>query len=243
MINIRKKGLTIVEIIISFSVAFILITSIYAIIYWGLKVNTINEYYLDVNNILIFISNEVQNNPSLYLQYDSNRNRITLTQDAEAKLLGKLFLYNYKIKNKQDYQVKFEKIERLTKENLDRIVKVDISVKWYYKNKEHITLTTIFLPLYNITRSYINPLPENSDIYTENTNTTTNTNTTNTANIINTTTTTTIATTTTTVTTTTTTTTESPTTEPPTTQPPTTQPPTTEPPTTQPPTETTTTTT
>ncbi|MFN4219306.1 MAG: hypothetical protein ACK4GJ_00070 [bacterium] len=185
MINIRKKGLTIVEIIISFSVAFILITSIYAIIYWGLKVNTINEYYLDVNNILIFISNEVQNNPSLYLQYDSNRNRITLTQDAEAKLLGKLFLYNYKIKNKQDYKVKFEKIERLTTENLDRIVKVDISVKWYYKNKEHITLTTIFLPLYHINESPPNPLPENSDIYTENTNTTTNTTTnTNTTNFI-----------------------------------------------------------
>ncbi|MFN3478740.1 MAG: hypothetical protein ACK4ZM_05200, partial [bacterium] len=102
MINIRKKGLTIVEIIISFSIAFILITSIYAIIYWGLKISAINEYYLDVNNIFIFISNEIQDHPETYLEYDSAQN-IVLTQDAEAKLLGKLLLYNYKIKNKQDY--------------------------------------------------------------------------------------------------------------------------------------------
>lgn len=159
----KPKGLTIIELMISFSVAFILIISLYAIVYWGLKVSDINQYYIEVNNILIFLSNEIQNNPNLYIEY--NQTNFSFTHNAKEQLLSKLYLYNYKIKNEENYDIILGKIRKLPDQNLQRILEIEVSVIWYYKGKKYTTTTSLLIPVYTLENATNNiPLPENSDI-------------------------------------------------------------------------------
>ncbi len=165
MLKIIKKGLTIIEVVISLSVALTLIISLYLIVYWAMKASTINEYYIDVNNILIFISKEIQKYPYLYVQYNNNSNTFSYTQDAKAKLLGKLRLYNYKIKNKNDYDLELGRLTPL-QDPLSRILEIEISLVWKIPpNKQNKTSVYLLVPVYNLLNRNPNiPLPNTSDI-------------------------------------------------------------------------------
>ncbi|MCS7244159.1 MAG: hypothetical protein RMJ36_05450 [Candidatus Calescibacterium sp.] len=121
-----KKGLTVIEVLISFSVALILVMSLYAIIYGNSKFNEINQYYIDVNNIIVFLSNEIQNNPSLYIEYNSSNNTFSYTTQANEKLMGKLYLYNYKIGGKKDFNIELLPIKSVP--NIQNVLEVGISV-------------------------------------------------------------------------------------------------------------------
>jgi len=67
--QIRKsyKGMTIVEVVISFTVALILIMTLYSIVYWGsTSFSDINQKLIDISNASIFIQTELTRNSGKY---------------------------------------------------------------------------------------------------------------------------------------------------------------------------------
>lgn len=162
-----KKGLTVVEVAISFTVALTLLLSLYAIVYWGTRVSNINKYYIDANNILIFLVNEIQNRPYLYIVFDPSTNSFKYKQDAKDILLGKLKLYNYKINGKEDFDIELHKIRK--NPTINTLVIIEISLLWKYQNKNQNTNITFITSTFEIrdlinSRDPIIPLPPNSDI-------------------------------------------------------------------------------
>lgn len=162
-----KKGLTVVEVAISFTVALTLLLSLYAIVYWGTKVSNINKYYIDVNNILIFLVSEIQNKPYLYIEFESSTNSFQYKQDAKEILLGKLKLYNYKINGKEDFDIELHEIKQ--NPTINTFVIIEISLLWEYQNKNQKTNITCITSTFEIrdlinSRAPIIPLPPNSDI-------------------------------------------------------------------------------
>ncbi|MCX7758861.1 MAG: hypothetical protein N2169_04545 [bacterium] len=157
-----KKGLTVIEVLISFSVALILVMSLYAIIYGNLKIKDINQYYIDVNNIIVFLSTEIQNNPSLYIEYNSSNNTFSYTTQANEKLMGKLSLYNYTIGGKKDFNIELQPIKSIP--NIQNVLEVGISVIWKFERKTHNTKSTIILSTYEIIQEIPINLPPHSDI-------------------------------------------------------------------------------
>ncbi|MFN3995785.1 MAG: hypothetical protein ACK4GR_04555 [bacterium] len=127
----------------------------------------------DVKDLRAFISNEIKNNPTLYLHYDSKQDKVTSTQNAEAKLLEKLLLHGWTIGNKNITYVKFKKIERITTKNQETVkIKIEFELVDKYPGYRRYGYTAIFLensitillPLHDITKSLSNPLSKVSDI-------------------------------------------------------------------------------
>lgn len=103
--KINKKGLTIIEVFISFSIAIILLLSMLVIVYWGSNISTINQKFIDISNILNFISYELQNNTAKYFYLNDINNQLILRTDAIYNLEQTLKTYNYKIGNSYNYTI------------------------------------------------------------------------------------------------------------------------------------------
>ncbi|MEN3015593.1 MAG: hypothetical protein ABDH21_06035 [bacterium] len=162
-----KKGLTLVEVMISFSIAFALIISLYSIVYWGTKVSDINQYYIDVNNILIFASNEILNNTEMYITYNPSNNTFSYSDQAQEMLRGKIELNNLTIARSRNYDVILSPIQTTTVPN---VIEIKITVVWYYKGKRYQTSTSLLLSVFGLTNSFVPPIPQQSDIEQNNTN-------------------------------------------------------------------------
>ncbi len=121
------KGLTIIEVLISFSVALILLLSMLAIVYWGSNISTINQKFIDISNILNFISYEIQNNTAKYFYIDSINNQLVLRNDAISNLEQTLKTYNYKIGNSYDYSISSINYSKYANSNTLYEVRVKLS--------------------------------------------------------------------------------------------------------------------
>ncbi|MCS7164770.1 MAG: hypothetical protein RMJ51_00585 [Candidatus Calescibacterium sp.] len=159
-----NKGLTLVEIIISFSIALILISSMYLIIYSNLKVSETNQYYIDANNILTFLSREIQNNPSIYIEYNPNENAFSYKEEKDViikMLKGKLRMYRYTINGSSNYNISLSEEIKII---MDNVVQVDITLSWTVNNKTYRTKSSVIISTFEIFQQPPINLPEDSDI-------------------------------------------------------------------------------
>lgn len=161
----KKKGLTIIEVTISFSIAIISIIALYIIVYWGSKVSYINSYYIDANNVMNFIANEIQNNPDLYIQLNSQNNNLEVTSDAEAKIKGKLNLYKYSINGEDNYNIYLQISKLPNNIRLDKLIQLNIILEFYYQNKKNAKIIrNVIFSRYQIEGKAEINVPNNSDI-------------------------------------------------------------------------------
>lgn len=63
----KKNGMTIIEVVISFTIALILIMALYSIVYWGsIGFSDLNQKLIDIGNASIFIKTELTQNAGKY---------------------------------------------------------------------------------------------------------------------------------------------------------------------------------
>lgn len=64
----KKNGMTIIEVVISFTIALILVMALYSIVYWGSTgFSDLNQKLIDIANSSIFIKTELTQNAGKYL--------------------------------------------------------------------------------------------------------------------------------------------------------------------------------
>jgi len=153
----KNKGLTVVEVAITFPIALILITALYLTIIAGTQTSSQNKEYIQLNNILSFCSNEILSTPHIYIAI--NNNQVYTLPNCIEKLRGKLDLYKYPINN-YDISISVQKDS-----SLPNIVNVNIQV---YKKiqKRNVTLSTnISVPTYLLSNPNQFPLnlPNNTE--------------------------------------------------------------------------------
>ncbi len=149
-----KKGLTIVEVFISFSISIILLLSILIVVYWGSNISTINQKFIDISNILNFISYELQNNTAKYFFINNLNNELTLKTDAINTLEQTIKSYNYKIGNSYDYHI--ESINYSKYSNSNTLYEVRVKLSYIHKDTRRISEISTIVSTTNLEIKGIN---------------------------------------------------------------------------------------
>ncbi len=132
----RRLGITIVEVIISFSIALILIMALYMIVYWGTNYNPVNEKIMSINNILTYIQADMVNNTTRYFDYDSNTGRMFPKGNIDSIIMARLQEGRYRLDFIKSIKVaSFENEIKPTGGRFDNIYRVTIIVEWQHKNQ------------------------------------------------------------------------------------------------------------
>lgn len=147
-----RKGITIVEVIISFTIAIILIMALYMIVYWGTDVNTINNKITKINNVMTFIQQDMLNNTPLYFEllqdssmtYKTNINNIIQTRLEQFKLNDPI-IRNIKLLNFQR-----ERKPGIIAGNFENIYRVTIEVEWEHKGNIKKYKTDFLISSYSL---------------------------------------------------------------------------------------------
>jgi hypothetical protein len=155
-----KKGLTIIEVFISFSIAIILLLSILIVVYWGSNISTINQKFIDISNILNFISYELQNNTAKYFYINNLNNELTLRTDAINTLEQTIKSYNYKIGNSYDYHI--DSINYSKYSNSNTLYEVKVKLSYIHKGTRRISEISTLISTTNLEiRAINNNFPPN----------------------------------------------------------------------------------
>ncbi len=146
-----RKGITIVEVIISFTIAIILIMALYMIVYWGTDVNTINNKITRINNIMTFIQQDILNNTPLYFELQDghmlpkdNINNIIQTRLEQFKLNDPI------IRNIRLLDFKVEKKPGIGQGNFENIYRATIEVEWEHKGNIKKYKTDFLISSYSL---------------------------------------------------------------------------------------------
>jgi hypothetical protein len=150
----NKKGLTIVEVFISFSIAIILLLSMLVIVYWGSNISTINQKFIDISNILNFISYEIQNNTAKYFYIDDINNQLLLRSNAIYDLEQTLKTYGYKIGNSYDYSINSINYSKYS--NSNTLYEVKVRLSYIHKGSNRITEVSCIVSTTNLQIKGIN---------------------------------------------------------------------------------------
>lgn len=156
----KSRGLTIIEVVISFSIALVLLLAMLVIVYWGSNISTINQKFIDISNILNLISYEIQNNTSKYFYIDSINNQLVLRNDAISTLEQTLKNYNYKIGNSYDYSINSINYSKYA--NSNTLYEVKVKISYTHKGTIRTTETSCIISTTNLEiRAINNNLPPN----------------------------------------------------------------------------------
>lgn len=156
----KSRGLTIIEVVISFSIALVLLLAMLVIVYWGSNISTINQKFIDISNILNLISYEIQNNTAKYFYIDSINNQLVLRNDAIYTLEQTLKNYNYKIGNSYDYSINSINYSKYA--NSNTLYEVKVKISYTHKGTIRKTETSCIISTTNLEiRAINNNLPPN----------------------------------------------------------------------------------
>ncbi|MCX7758442.1 MAG: hypothetical protein N2169_02345, partial [bacterium] len=150
-------GMTIIEVLLSISIAIILIMSLYMIVYWGSEVSTVNQKIMNINNIMTFIQQDMINNTPLYFELDNNGMMIK-RQDIDINTIIKERIKSYIIDLKYIKAVKFISLEREQKPNtnwlapgyFDNLYRASIQIEWEHKKRKNKYKTDFLLSSYSL---------------------------------------------------------------------------------------------
>ena len=155
-----NKGLTIVEVVISFSVSLILLLAMLSIVYWGSNISTINQKFTDVANVLNFIGYEIQNNTASYFYIDNNTNNLVLRDNAVNTLYQTLKNNGYKIGNSYDYTI--DSISFSKYGNSNTLYEVVVNISYFHKGSRRRINVSWIVSITNLQiRAINNNFPDN----------------------------------------------------------------------------------
>jgi len=149
-----KNGLTIIEVVISFSIAMVLLLSMLIVVYWGSNISTVNQKFIDISNIINFISYELQNNTAKYFYFDHINNQLVLRNNAINELEQTLKTYNYKIGNSYDYSINSINYSKYL--NSNTLYEVRVRLSYNHKGSNKIAEVSCIVSITNLEIKGIN---------------------------------------------------------------------------------------
>lgn len=147
--EIRKsyKGMTIVEVVISFTVALILIMSLYSIVYWGsTSFSDINQKLIDISNASVFIQSELTRNSGKYFYLEpigGREGQFDLKMSANTP--EEIFNLVNKLGYNRDNKIREIRISQPVRINNTNLYKVEVELMYEHKNLTRINKMEIYL--------------------------------------------------------------------------------------------------
>jgi hypothetical protein len=168
--EIRKsyKGMTIGEVVISFTVALILIMALYSIVYWGsTSFSDINQKLIDISNASIFIQAELTRNSGKYFYLEPIAGRegqfdLKMNANTPAEIFNLVNTLGYNRYNKIR-EIRIRQPERINNTNL---YKVEVELVYEHKNLRRINRIEIYLTANSFKVGVIQPNIPSVDVGT-----------------------------------------------------------------------------
>ncbi len=145
--EIRKsyKGMTIVEVVISFTVALILIMALYSIVYWGsTSFSDINQKLIDISNASVFIQTELTRNSGKYFYLEpigGGQFDLKMKANTPAEIFNLVNTLGYNRYNK----IREIRISQPVRINNTNLYKVEVELMYEHKNLRRINRIEIYL--------------------------------------------------------------------------------------------------
>lgn len=162
------KGMTIVEVVISFTVALILIMALYSIVYWGsTSFSDINQKLIDISNASVFIQTELTRNTGKYFYLEPIAGRegefdLKMNANTPAEIFNLVNTLGYNRYNKIR-QIRISQPERINNTNL---YKVEVELMYEHKNLKRTNRIEIYLAANSFKIGVIQPNIPSVDVGT-----------------------------------------------------------------------------
>ncbi|MCX7871344.1 MAG: prepilin-type N-terminal cleavage/methylation domain-containing protein, partial [bacterium] len=132
----RKNGMTIIEVVISFTIALILIMALYSIVYWGsIGFSDLNQKLIDIGNASIFIKTELTQNAGKYFYLEpiaGSEGQYILKMKANTP--NEIFnLINQNGYNRYN-KIRTIRIKEPDRMNNTNLYKVEVEIEYEHKN-------------------------------------------------------------------------------------------------------------
>jgi hypothetical protein len=168
--EIRKsyKGMTIVEVVISFTVALILIMSLYSIVYWGsTSFSDINQKLIDISNASVFIQTELTRNSGKYFYLEPIVGRegqfdLKMNANTPAEIFNLVNTLGYNRYNR----IREIRISQPVRINNTNLYKVEVELMYEHKNLTRINRIEIYLTANSFKIGVIQPNIPSVDVGT-----------------------------------------------------------------------------
>jgi len=168
--EIRKsyKGMTIVEVVISFTVALILIMALYSIVYWGsTSFSNINQKLIDISNASVFIETELTRNSGKYFYLEPIAGRegqfdLRMNVNTPAEIFNLVNTLGYNRYNK----IREIRISQPVRINNTNLYKVEVELMYEHKNLRRINRIEIYLTANSFKIGVIQPNIPSVDVGT-----------------------------------------------------------------------------
>ena len=132
----RKNGMTIIEVVISFTIALILVMALYSIVYWGSTgFSDLNQKLIDIGNASIFIKTELTQNAGKYFYLEpivGTEGQYILKMKAHTpnEIFGLINQNGYNRYNK----IRTIRIKEPQRMNNTNLYKVEVEIEYEHKN-------------------------------------------------------------------------------------------------------------
>jgi hypothetical protein len=168
--EIRKsyKGMTIVEVVISFTVALILIMALYSIVYWGsTSFSDINQKLIDISNASVLIQTELTRNTGKYFYLEPIAGRegefdLKMNANTPAEIFNLVNTLGYN-RYKKIKEIRISQPERINNTNL---YKVEVELMYEHKNLKRTNRIEIYLAANSFKIGVIQPNIPSVDVGT-----------------------------------------------------------------------------
>jgi len=162
------KGMTIVEVVISFTVALILIMALYSIVYWGsTSFSDINQKLIDISNASVFIQTELTRNTGKYFYLEPIAGRegefdLKMNANTPAEIFNLVNALGYN-RYKKIKEIRISQPERINNTNL---YKVEVELMYEHKNLKRTNRIEIYLAANSFKIGMIQPNIPSVDVGT-----------------------------------------------------------------------------
>ncbi len=132
----NKRGMTIIEVVISFTIALILIMALYSIVYWGSTgFSDLNQKLIDVGNASIYIKTELTQNAGKYFYLEpvpglGGQYLLKMNTNTPNKIFDLINTKGYNRYNK----IRTIRIREPQRVNNTNLYKVEVEIEYEHKN-------------------------------------------------------------------------------------------------------------
>ena len=164
----KKEGMTIIEVLLSFTIALILIMALYSIVYWGsITFSDLNQKLIDVGNATIFIQTELTRNAGKYFYLEPITGRegefnLKINADTPSKIFNLINTLGYNRYGK----IKAIRIGDPQRVNTANLYKVEVEIEFEHKSLRRINKIEVYLTANSFKVGLIQPDAQTIDVGT-----------------------------------------------------------------------------
>ncbi|MGC8734619.1 MAG: hypothetical protein ACP5RD_06235 [bacterium] len=164
----KKEGMTIIEVVLSFTIALILVIALWSIVYWGsITFSDVNQKLIDVGNASIFIKTELTQNAGKYFYLDPIAGKegefnLMMRADTPREIFNLINSLGYNRYN-EIREVRIRDPQRINNTNL---YKVEVEILFEHKNLRRVNKIEVYLTANSFKVGLIQPEVPTIDVGT-----------------------------------------------------------------------------